>query len=133
MQGKAILLRIDCDGAQAEFTCGAHDTDRDLAAISDEYTADMWHAQILRKIAGGITTLIAQPARIIITARASSERPCTPSRRLRRRSAAGDRLASLGDCGKSRRTDPNTQRGRCRAACRGGPRARSAPRARPDR
>jgi hypothetical protein len=49
MQREAIFLRIDRDRAQAEFTRGAHDTDRNFAAIGDEYAADVLHARILRK------------------------------------------------------------------------------------
>ena len=40
MQGKAVFLRVDRDGADAQFVGSAHDADRDFAAIGDEQAAD---------------------------------------------------------------------------------------------
>ena len=40
MQREAVLLRIDGDGADAEFVGGAHDADGDFSAIGDQQAAD---------------------------------------------------------------------------------------------
>ena len=40
MQRKAILLRIDRDGADTQFVGSAHDANRDFTAIGDQQAAD---------------------------------------------------------------------------------------------
>ena len=40
MQGKAVFLRVDRDGADTQFVGSAHDADRDFTAIGDEQAAD---------------------------------------------------------------------------------------------
>lgn len=40
VQGKAVLARIDRDGANAELGGGPHDADRDLAPIRDQQAAN---------------------------------------------------------------------------------------------
>ena len=51
MQRKAIFVRVNRDGADAHFGCGAHDADGDFATICDEDAADKFHADrvVLRK------------------------------------------------------------------------------------
>ena len=39
MQGEAIFVRVDGDGADAQFVGGAEDADGDLAAVGDEQFA----------------------------------------------------------------------------------------------
>jgi hypothetical protein len=40
VQCLAILLRVDADGAHAQFRGGAHDTDRDLRTVGDQDRGD---------------------------------------------------------------------------------------------
>ncbi len=40
MQRKAVFLRVDRDGADAQFVGSAHDANRDFTAIGDEQAAD---------------------------------------------------------------------------------------------
>ena len=59
VQGEAVFVRVDGDGADAEFVGRAKDANGDLAAVGDEQLADLGHRTfpICRKI----TTAVVEP------------------------------------------------------------------------
>ena len=48
VQGEAVLVRVDGDGADAQLVAGAEDADCDLAAVGGEELADGWGLRLSR-------------------------------------------------------------------------------------
>ena len=59
VQGEAVFLRVDGDGAQAEFVGGAQDADGDFAAVQCE---EFLHSEGARELRGGNSRVLSRIA-----------------------------------------------------------------------
>ena len=46
VQGKLVLLGIDCDRTLAQLVGGAHHADGDFSAVGDEDFLELWHTSL---------------------------------------------------------------------------------------